>query len=55
MDKVESHIAAKRIARWPREWQEAVIKLTPQEQEVIGQLAVLANAMPVDEQARAEG
>ncbi len=49
MDKAESIIAGKRISKWSREWQEDVVRLTPREREVLGQLVVLVNATPVSD------
>ncbi len=46
MDKAEQILAAKRLAKWTREWQEDIVRLTPREREVLGQLIALVNASP---------
>jgi len=51
VDKTETIIAKKRISKWPREWQEDVVQLTPREREVLGQLIALVDARPADDVA----
>ena len=50
MDAVETALAAKRIGRWPDSWKADVVRLTPQEREVLATLVALVDARPCDGQ-----
>lgn len=52
MDRVESLLAAKRLSRWPGEWQQMILELPVKESLLIAELAALLDAQPSDEESR---
>jgi hypothetical protein len=54
LDRAETVVAAKRIARWPSDWQSFVIALPANERELVVALTALLDARPGDEAGTAE-
>lgn len=49
MDRAVEIVAKKRLERFPQEWKEELVQLTPSEQEVIKTLVAYLDARPSDE------
>jgi hypothetical protein len=54
VDDVETRLAAKRMTRWPKEWQDTIAALPPQELEVLAELVALLDARPDEGEAERE-
>lgn len=54
MDRAETIVATKRMARWPESWRADVVRLTDREREVLMTLVALVDARPCDETRAAE-
>lgn len=49
MDRAVEIVASKRLERFPEEWKAELVRLTPEEQEVIKSLVAYLDARPTDE------